>query len=147
VLPDVELGGADEVADVLDHHQVELVERQPGERTEAGRRLPLTPAMLLRDSSGVHRDAALEEHRAAIRSVLDAAALAGADPLAVACALDWLLYDRLTGHRDDPDGAAVTIPAHRPADADLVVDAAAGSVAARATVDPGLLTAPRAAQP
>lgn len=111
-------------------------------RTEDGRRLPLTLAMLLHDSSGVHKDAAVDEHRAAIRAVLDAADRPGADPLAVACALDWLLYDFLTAHRDDPDSAAVTIPAGRDADAALVVDAAAGSVAARATVDPELLALP-----
>lgn len=111
-------------------------------RTQDGRRLPLTLAMLLRDSSGVHKDAALAEHREALRGVLDAAASPGADPLAVACALDWLLYDWLTAHRADPDSAAVTVPPDRPDDAELVVDAAAGSVAARATVDPGLLAVP-----
>lgn len=111
-------------------------------RTEDGRRFPLTLAMLLRDSSGVQKDAAVQEHRDAIRAVLEAATSPAADPLATACALDWLLYDWLTAHRDDPDGAAVTIPSGRDADAALVVDAVAASVAARATIDPGLLAAP-----
>lgn len=111
-------------------------------RTEDGRRLPLTLAMLLHDSSGTHKDAAVDEHRAALRAVLDAADRPEADPLAVACALDWLLYDWLTAHRDDPDSAAVTIPPGRAADAALVVDAAAASVATRATVDPELLARP-----
>lgn len=109
-------------------------------RTEAGARYPLTLAMLLFDSSGVNKDAALDEHREALRSVMTAAKAAEADPLAVACALDWLLYDWLMAHRDGPESAAIEIPKGREQDALLVIEAAAASVAARATIDPGLLT-------
>ncbi|MBW0118277.1 hypothetical protein [Pseudonocardia abyssalis] len=108
-------------------------------RTEDGRRFPLTLAMILFDSSGTNKDASLQEHREALRAVLAAATAADADPLAVACALDWLLYDWLMAHRDGPDSAAIEIPKGREADAGLIVDAAAGSVAARAAFDPGLL--------
>lgn len=112
-------------------------------RTEAGQRYPATLAMLLFDSSGVNKDAALEEHREALRSVITAAKEPGADALGVACAIDWLLYDWLMAHRDGPDSAAIEIPQGREADAGLIVDSAAVSVAARATVDPGLLDVPR----
>lgn len=108
-------------------------------RTEAGPRYPATLAMLLFDSSGVNKDAALDEHRAALRSVLTAAGTSGADPLAVACALDWLLYDWLMAHRDGPDSAAIEIPEGREPDAELIVAATAGSVTARAGFDPELL--------
>ena len=111
-------------------------------RTETGQRFPATLKMLLFDSSGVNKDAALEEHREALRSVLTAAKAADADPLAVACALDWLLYDWLMAHRDGPDSAAIEIPKGREPDAALIVESAAASVTARATVDPGLLDLP-----
>lgn len=111
-------------------------------RTEAGPRYPLTLAMILFDSSGTNKDASLTEHREALRSVLDSAGTPDADPLAVACALDWLLYDWLMAHRDGPDSAAIEFPKGREADAALVVEAAAASVTARATVDPGLLGVP-----
>lgn len=111
-------------------------------RTEAGLRYPATLAMLLFDSSGVNKDAALEEHREALRSVITSAKAAAADPLAAACALDWLLYDWLMAHRDGPDSAAIQIPKGREQDAGLIVDAAAASAAARATFDPGLLDVP-----
>ncbi|MCW2899346.1 MAG: hypothetical protein JWO67_1611 [Streptosporangiaceae bacterium] len=87
--------------------------------------------MLLFDSSGVNKDAALEEHREAIRSVLAAAKTAEADQLAVACALDWLLYDWLMAHRDGPDSAAIEIPKGREGEAVLIVDATAASVIAK----------------
>lgn len=109
-------------------------------RTEAGPRYPLTLGMLLFDSSGVNKDASLQEHREALRSVMTSAKAAEADPLAVACALDWLLYDWLMAHRDGPDSAAIEIPKGREADAELIVDATAASVTARAAFDPGLLT-------
>jgi len=111
-------------------------------RTESGLRYPATLAMLLFDSSGVNKDAAIEEHREALRSVLTAAKSAAADPLAVACAIDWLLYDWLMAHRDGPDSAAIDIPKGREHDAALIVDSAAASVTARATIDPGLLDVP-----
>jgi hypothetical protein len=107
-------------------------------RTETGRRYPATLAMLLFDSSGVNKDAALAEHREALRSVLTAAKTADADPMAVACAVDWLLYDWLMAHRDGPDSAAVEIPRGRESEAGLIVEAAA-SVRARSTIDPELL--------
>jgi hypothetical protein len=111
-------------------------------RTEAGKRYPATLAMLLFDSSGVNKDAALEEHREALRSVITASKAADADPLAVACALDWLLYDFLMAHRDGPDSAAVEIPKGREPDAALIIDSAAASITARATFDPALLALP-----
>ncbi|MFC4945113.1 hypothetical protein [Pseudonocardia sp. GCM10023141] len=108
-------------------------------RTEAGMRYPLTLAMLLFDSSGTNKDASLDEHREALRSVMTAAKAADADPLAVACALDWLLYDWLMAHRDGPDSAAIEIPKGREPDAALIIEATAASVAARAMIDPCLL--------
>ncbi len=112
-------------------------------RTETGLRYPATLSMLLFDSSGVNKDAALREHREALWLVLESARAPQADPLAVACALDWLLYDWLMAHRDGPDSAAIEIPKGREEDAALIVESAAASVAARATVDPGLLGLPR----
>jgi hypothetical protein len=46
-------------------------------------------------------------------------------------------------HRDGPDSAEIVFPKGYEADAVLVVTAAAASVAARATFDPGLLLTPR----
>ncbi len=40
-----------------------------------------------------------------------------ADPFAVASALDWLLYDWLMAHREDPDSAAIQIPKGHDSDA------------------------------
>ena len=90
------------------------------------------------DSSGVNKDAARVEHLDAIERVLTAADRPEADPLAVACALDWLLYDWLMAHRADQDSAEIVMPKRHESDAGLLVRAAAASVAARATVDPGL---------
>ena len=42
-------------------------------------------------------------------------------------------------HREDPDSAQIVFPKGHEADAALVVSAAAASVAARATFDPGLV--------
>lgn len=108
-------------------------------RTEAGQRYPLTLSMLLFDSSGVNKDAARKEHREALESVIAGARTAEADPLAVTCALDWLLYDWLMAHRDGPDSAEIVFPKGHESDAAVVVSAAAASVAARATFDPGLV--------
>ncbi|MBI3216302.1 MAG: hypothetical protein HYZ38_21005 [Mycobacterium sp.] len=110
-------------------------------RTESGQRLPLTLQMLLFDSSGVNKEAARREHREAIESVLAAAGHPDADPLDVACALDWLLYDWLMAHRDGPDSAEIVMvgdAATQQQVARMIVRAAAASVAARATVDPAL---------
>ena len=113
-------------------------------RTEAGQRFPLTLSMMMFDSSGVNKEAARKEHRDALQSVVTAAEAPEADPLTVACALDWLLYDWLMAHRDGPDSAEIVFPKGYEGEAALVVAGAASSVAARATFDPGLvLTGPR----
>lgn len=106
-------------------------------RTEDGKRFPLTLSMLLFDSSGVNKEAARKEHLEALCTVVSAASNADADPLAVTCALDWLLYDWLMAHRDGPDSAEIVFPKDHEADAGVIVAAAAASVAARAAFDPG----------
>ncbi len=108
-------------------------------RTEAGQRFPLTLAMLFFDSSGVNKDAARKEHRDALQAVVATAQSPEADPLTVTCAVDWLLYDWLMAHREGPDSAEIVFPKGYESDAALVVSAAAASVAARATFDPGLV--------
>ncbi len=108
-------------------------------RTEAGQRFPLTLSMLFFDSSGVNKEAARKEHRDALRAVVSAARAPEADPLTVTCAVDWLLYDWLMAHRENPDSAEIVFPKGYEDDAALVVSAAAASVAARATFDPGLV--------
>lgn len=108
-------------------------------RTEAGQRFPLTLAMLFFDSSGVNKDAARKEHRDALQAVVSAARSPEADPLSVTCAVDWLLYDWLMAHRESVDSAEIVFPKGYENDAALVVSAAAASVAARATFDPGLI--------
>jgi hypothetical protein len=107
-------------------------------KTNSGQRYPLTLSTMLFDSSGVNKDAARREHREAIESCIAAAASAEADPFAAACALDWLLYDWLMAHREDPDSAAIQIPKGHESDAVMIVAAAAASVRARAQFDPGL---------
>ncbi|GAB3001311.1 hypothetical protein [Mycobacterium bourgelatii] len=108
-------------------------------RTEAGQRFPLTLSMMMFDSSGVNKDAARREHLEALNSVIEAARSPEADPLAVTCAIDWLLYDWLMAHRDGPDSAEIVFPKGHEQDAAVVVAAAATSVASRATFDPGLV--------
>lgn len=108
-------------------------------RTETGQRFPLTLSMLMFDSSGANKEGARREHRDALRAVVDAAGLPDADPMAVTCALDWLLYDWLMAHRDGPDSAEIVFPKGYDDAAALVVSAAAASVAARSTFDPGLV--------
>lgn len=108
-------------------------------RTEAGQRFPLTLSMLMFDSSGANKEGARKEHRDALLAVVEGARLPEADPLAVTCALDWLLYDWLMAHRDGPDSAEIVFPRGYDDAAALVVSAAAASVAARATFDPGLI--------
>ncbi len=108
-------------------------------RTEAGQRFPLTLSMLMFDSSGTNKEGARKEHRDALAAVVDAARLSDADPMAVTCALDWLLYDWLMAHRDGPDSAEIVFPKGYEEAAAVVVAAAAASVAARATFDPGLV--------
>jgi len=108
-------------------------------RTEAGQRFPLTLSMLMFDSSGANKEGARKEHREALEAVVDGARLPDADPMAVTCALDWLLYDWLMAHRDSPDSAEIVFPKGYEDAAALVVSAAAASVVARATFDPGLV--------
>jgi hypothetical protein len=110
-------------------------------RTDDGRRLPATLSMLIFDSSGVHKDAALDEHRTALAEVLAVLADQGVDALGAAGALDWLLYDWLMAHRDGPDSAAVDVK-NRVDDATMIVRAAAASAALRARFDPELLRIP-----
>ena len=112
-------------------------------RTEAGQRFPLTLSMVFFDSSGTNKEGARKEHRDVLKSVVAAAKSPDADPLAVTCAVDWLLYDWLMAHRDGPDSAEIVFPKGYESDAALVVSAAAASVAARATFDPGLVLTPR----
>ena len=108
-------------------------------RTEAGQRFPLTLSMMMFDSSGVNKEAARKEHRDALQSLVTAARSPDAEPMTVACALDWLLYDWLMAHREGPDSAEIVFPKGYEGEAALVVTAAAASVAARATFDPGLM--------
>lgn len=109
----------------------------------SGQRFPLTLSMLLFDSSGVNKDAARREHREVIESCIAAAGAPEVDYFVMASALDWLLYDWLMAHREDPDSAAIQIPKGHESDATMIVDAAAASVNARAQFDPGLATAAR----
>jgi hypothetical protein len=111
-------------------------------RTEDGRMLPASLSLLLHDSSGVQRDAALDEHRAALAQVVD---LAGADAvtLGTAAAIDWLLHDWLMAHRDGPSSGAVEITSGKLDDALMIVEAAAASTRIRAAYDPELLRLPR----
>lgn len=111
-------------------------------RTEAGRRFPATLSMLLFDSSGVNKEAARTEHREALEGVVTSAA--EGDPLTVACAVDWLLYDWLMAHRDGPDSGAIEMSGGEVArDSAMIVAAADLSVRCRESVDPGLLDLPR----
>jgi hypothetical protein len=107
-------------------------------RAESGERYPLTLSTMLFDSSGVNKEAARREHRQVIEACVAGLDRPEADPLAIACALDWLLYDWLMAHREDPDSAAIVIPRGHESDAAMIVAAAAASVAARARFDPGL---------
>jgi hypothetical protein len=111
-------------------------------RTEDGRMLPASLSLLLHDSSGVQRDAALDEHRAALGQVVDIAVGDGA-PLGSAAAIDWLLHDWLMAHRDGPSSGAVEITSGKLDDALMIVDAAAASARVRAGYEPELLRLPR----
>ncbi len=111
-----------------------------------GRRYPLTLAMLLFSSSGVEKDAAVQEHRDALRTVtgaLDTALTSAldnaADPAVAAGAIEWLLYDWLMAHRESDTSAAIEIRSGRSEDAAMIVAAAAAAATARAATDPALL--------
>ena len=111
-------------------------------RSESGQRYPLTLSTMLFDSSGVNKDAARREHREAIEACVASAAVDGdADPFIVASALDWLLYDWLMAHREDPDSAAIQIPKGHDSDSTMIVTAACASIRIRARIDPGLTSA------
>lgn len=105
-------------------------------QSEDGHRYPLTLSMLLFDSSGVLKDAALDEHREALRAVTAAAVDEDADPGIAAGAIEWLLHDWLMAHRESPASAAIEI--RRTDDAEMIVAAAAAGVRARAMLDTGL---------
>lgn len=107
-------------------------------KAESGQRYPLTLSTMLFDSSGVNKDAARREHREAIEACMATATDDDADPFTVACALDWLLYDWLMAHRENPDSAAIQIPKGHDSDGEMIVQAACASVRARARFDPGL---------
>jgi hypothetical protein len=77
-----------------------------------GRRYPLTLSMLLFDSSGVSKDAAVDEHRAALG--------------------DWLM-----ANWQSPDSAAIELRSGRIDDAALIVRAAAAGARLR-RAEPGL---------
>jgi hypothetical protein len=110
--------------------------------TESARRLPATLAMLLFDSSGVLKEAAVTEHKDALRTVTDAVAGGPVEPIQASGALDWLLFDWLMAHRDGPQSAAIEIRSGLVADATMIVEAAAASVAVRARFDPDLVALP-----
>jgi hypothetical protein len=109
-------------------------------KSESGERYPLTLSTMLFDSSGVNKDATRREHREAIESCVAGATTPDADQFSVACALDWLLYDWLMAHREDPNSAAIQIPKGHDSDAGVIVRAACACVQARARIDPGLIT-------
>jgi len=154
----LDLTAPEPLADQLDEPGVgvvagfgELVEVRPGVpaygarwviRTEDGRRLPASLSLLVHDSSGVQKDAALDEHRAALRDVLAAAENVAADPFVVGASIDWLLHDWLMAHRDGPSSGAVEITSGKLDDALMIVGAAAASARLRSGYDPGLLRLP-----
>ncbi len=109
-------------------------------QSEDGPRFPLTLSMLMFDSSGVNKDAALVEHREALAAVTLASRDGDADPFVVAGALDWLLYDWLMAHRESSESGAIEIRNDRGADAEMIVWAAEAGAAARARIDSRLLT-------
>lgn len=108
-------------------------------QSEDGRRYPLTLSTLLFDSSGVNKDAALDEHREALRSVTRSADGEQSEPLTAAGAVDWLLYDWLMAHRESPESGAIEIQKDHPEDAAMIVTAAAAAVDSRAATDPSVL--------
>jgi hypothetical protein len=106
--------------------------------TEDGRRLPATLAMMLYDSSGVNKEASLDEHRAALARVTESAG-GTPDPFTTSAAVDWLLFDWVMAHRDSPDSGAVEITSGKVSDARMIVRAAGASVEVRSRIDPALM--------
>ncbi|ONH34531.1 hypothetical protein BL254_15930 [Protofrankia sp. BMG5.30] len=107
---------------------------------EDGWHYPLTLSMLLFDSSGVLRDPALDEHRAALRALTEAVDAADADPFVSAGALDWLLYDWLMAHRESPTSGAIEV--RKLPDAQMIVSAAAAVATTRSHFEHALLNIP-----
>lgn len=101
------------------------------------RRYPLTLETLL-SGSGVEKDAAVKEHRDALRAVT-AAAAGAPDPAAAARAVDYLLFDWLMANRESPSSAAIEIRSGDSGDAVMIVAAADAAAVARACSDPGRL--------
>lgn len=100
-----------------------------GDRAAGADRYPLTLDMLLH-GSGVEKDAAVSEHREALRAVTAAVADAP-DPVVAAGALEWLLYDWLLANRESETSAAIEIKSGKPEDAAMIVAAAAALSIAR----------------
>ncbi len=108
--------------------------------TDDERRLPATLSMLLRDSSGIDKQASLDEHRAALAAVVEAAGdLEAIEPMAASGAIDWLLFDWVMAHRESEDSGAVEIASGRIKDAAMLVSATAASVRVRRRFDPALI--------
>lgn len=104
-----------------------------------GRRYPLTLEMLL-SGSGVEKDAAVKEHREALRAVTAACSHADAADQAVAArSVDYLLFDWLMANRESESSAAIEIRSGDSADAVMIVAAADAAAVARAADDPGRL--------
>jgi len=127
--------------------QVDIKAGQPAHgarwviRTEDGRMLPASLSLLLHDSSGVQRDAALDEHRRALAGSMDA--VEDGDIGGIAAGVDWLLHDWLMAHRDGPSSGAVEITSGKLEDAIMIIRAAATSARLRGLLDPELLRLPR----
>lgn len=130
--------------------------------SEDGRRYPLTLEMLLA-GSGVEKDAAVKEHRDALRAVTSAAATVAAGPAAytglaagtglsahtgpdapdpgvAAGAVDYLLQDWLMANRESETSAAIEIRSGESADAAMIVASASTAAALRGRIDPTLLS-------
>lgn len=111
--------------------------------TEDGLRLPATLAMLLHDSSGVLKDAAVTEHKDALARITTAVESGPVEPIQASGAVDWLLFDWLMAHRDGPQSAAVEITSGKVEDATMIVEAVGASVGVRSLFDPELVALPR----
>ncbi|MBO0819834.1 MAG: hypothetical protein J2P26_03170 [Nocardiopsaceae bacterium] len=105
-----------------------ISEQIAGETVDADR-YPLTLDMLLH-GSGVEKDAAVTEHREALRAVTGAVGDAP-DPVIAAGALEWLLYDWLLANRESESSAAIEIKSGKTEDAAMIVAAAAALSIAR----------------